>query len=209
MDLFFCTLACVVIYLLHIHKKGTRMQKFSLYSVALVLSFACSSSLYSSTVWSFNETTISGHIEDEIDKHIKPGKQDEAMKVELQDFKQRRKKAYVNAVAERHYNRPFRTEQEAKSYASEVARGASSEFFDDILKKRIAMKVARLPKEVASLKEELTLAAKNYVENKAYQESLRTGCINETLKTVDALIIEGLRAKYKWTCTLCSWLHNQ
>ncbi len=185
------------------------MQKISAYSLALSVCLAFSASLYSSTVWKYDYTTIAGHIEDEIDKRFQPGIQSEAMKVELAAFKRDKKTALARAVEKEHYQKPFRTQQEAKAYATELAKAASNEFFDKILEHRIAMKMANLPSRAGVFKDQFIVVARTYVQNKAFQEATQTGRLTHTLKNVEYLITEALKANFEWTCEVCTWLRNQ
>lgn len=184
------------------------MQKLSTYSLLLSLSLM-SLSLQCFTVWDFNEKTIAGCIDDEIDRRLKPGLQDDAMKVEITDFKKRRKKDFVAEVEREHRKMHFKNEQDAKAYARILAKSASHEFFNDIAKKRIAMRMASLPKSALGYKDHFATIARTYIENKAHQESDETGCINKTLKNIDELIDQSLKNNFGWTCDVCDWLYNQ
>jgi len=185
------------------------MQKFSALSLVVSLSLVFSASLHGSTVWKFDYKTIAGHIEDEIDKRFQPGLQSEAMKSEIAFFKAEKKAALVRAVEQEHYRNPFKTEQQAKEYASELTKLESNDFFNKIVSDRVAMKMVNFPSRAAVFKDYFSAVAKTYIGNKALQEAERTGRLTQTLKNIDSLIKEALKTNSDGACDACSWLRNQ
>lgn len=162
------------------------MQKFSVYSVALALSLAFSASLHCSTVWKYDFHAIAGHIEDEIDKHLQPGLQSPETKNVLNSFKQNNIAQLAQMVEQQHQHNPFKSQQDAKAYATQVAQAAAEEFFKGIAKNHVIATMVSL---------------KVYMLERARKEKKETGKITNTLKEVDSLALQN----NNWRCDFFGW----